>query len=139
MNDIMKAIEILQSVRDMLTARHRFLEPFGDLPEEIEQLQEVIAMLSPLQDEPADEQDQWPEPPPPIKGAWQSCEHGIDAEDGDWMLLAWPHGKLGWQYAAAQVSCDVDATDKSESIELLDWDGNEIDLEPSNFYVRIGP
>ena len=51
MNDIMKAIEILQSVRDMLTARHRFLEPFGDLPEEIEQLQEVIAMLSHLHDE----------------------------------------------------------------------------------------
>ena len=51
MNDIMRAIEILQAVRDMLTARHRFLEPFGDLPDEIEQLQEVIAMLSRLHDE----------------------------------------------------------------------------------------
>lgn len=74
--------------------------------------------------------------PPPLSGEWQSCEHGIDADDGDWVLYAWI-GKSGWQYAAAQVSCEVDAEDNSESIELLDWDGNQVELEPSDYYLRI--
>lgn len=138
MSDIIKAIGILQCLRDTMHARHCSGRS-QSLSEEIEQLQEAIALLSPPEDEPADDQDQWDTPPQPIVGEWQSCEHGIDAEDGDWVLLAWPHKKLGWQYAAAQVSCDVDAEDNSESIELLDWGGFTVDWEPSHYFIRIAP
>ena len=52
MNDIMKAIVILQSLCDRLQIRHTPKVPYGvDLSEEIEQLQEAIAMLSRLHDE----------------------------------------------------------------------------------------
>lgn len=82
--------------------------------------------------------DQQPDTPPPLSGEWRSCEHGINADDGDWVLYAWRH-KLGWQYAAAQVSCDVDDEDGSGSLELLDWDGNQVEMEPSDYYAKIKP
>lgn len=128
MNDIMKTIGILQSVRDDLRIQHRPGMYGVDLSEEIQQLQEAITMLSPPADESAHEPRQQPETPPPLSGQWQSCVDGIDADDGDWLLYAW-HDKIGWQYAAAQVG----------RIELLDWDGNQVELEPSDFYMRIKP
>lgn len=128
MNDIMKTIGILQSVRDDLRIQHRPGMYGVDLSEEIQQLQQAITLLSPPADEPAGEPRQQPETPPPLSGQWQSCVDGIDADDGDWLLYAW-HDKIGWQYAAAQVG----------RIELLDWDGNQVELEPSDFYMRIKP
>lgn len=140
MSDIMKAIAILQRLRDTMCVRHCPNVPYGvDLSEEIDELAEAIALLSPPEAEPAGKPDDWDTPPEPIVGAWQSCEHGIDAEDGDWVLLAWPHKRLGWKYAAAQVTRDVDAEDNSESIELLDWGSFTVDCEPSHYFIRIAP
>lgn len=69
MNSIMKAIAILQAVRNALenTPHYTMSEPFC-FAEEIRRLQEAIAMLSPPADEPADEPER------------QSCEHGIDVD-----------------------------------------------------------
>ena len=136
MNDIMKAIAILQCLRDTMRARHRPNVPYGqDLSEEIDQLAEAIALLSPPEDESAEEPEQQPNTPPAF-GPWQSCKDGIDAEDGDWVLYAW-HSNAGWQYAAAQVSCDCDDEDESGTFELLDWDDNQVELEPSDYYMKV--
>lgn len=136
MNDIMKAIGILQAVRDALvnTPHYTTSEPFC-FADEIQQLQHAITLLSPPADESAGEPKQQPDTPPAF-GPWQSCADGIDAEDGDWIVVAW-NDDTGWQYNAAQVSCNVDEEDGSEWIELLDAGRDRIEWEQADFYMRI--
>lgn len=136
MNDIMKAIGILQSLLGTLKIRHTPKVPYGvDLSDEIDQLQEAITLLSPPAEEPAGEPKQQPDTPPAF-GPWQSCADGIDAEDGEWICLAWNDDTV-WGYVAAQVSCNVDEEDGSEWIELLDSDRDRIEWEQAEFYMRV--
>ena len=79
-------------------------------------------------------QQQQPNTPPPLCGEWQSCKEGIDAEDGDWIFLAWKEKNMpasSWKYVVAQMSCD------EHFFELLDPDGDKIEWEPGDFYMRV--
>jgi len=96
----------------------------------------AITLLSPPADEPADEPKQLPDRPPLLSGEWQSCEHGIDADDGEWIFVAWEHAS-GWRYHVAQVSGSRGDETNAHSCRLLDTYGNDIDWEPSDFYMRI--
>lgn len=129
MIDIMNVIAILQAVRNVMasTPHYTSSEPFC-FAEEIRQLTEAIAMLSPPEDESAEEPEQPPNTPP-VFGPWLSCEHGIDAKNGDWIFLAW-WGRESWQYYCVQVNCD------EHIFELLEPDGDKIEWEPKDFYMR---